>query len=96
MRIDKFILEDLPAPSVVMPAGSALMNLQMTKDGPAIFALINPEVELIKRTFRKYRTEEQLSEDDNTMYVGSYIDQNYVEFHLFEINSPDYPSLDPE
>jgi hypothetical protein len=83
----KFQIEIKDIMEIDMPKGSEILCVQNQKEIPCIWALVNPEASMEKRTFNLVGTGHDISIEDFTrfMYIGSFqLYKGSLVFHLFE------------
>lgn len=82
--IFKYTLSGRPRETVYMPEGAQVLTVQVQKDDPQLWALVDPDAPLRTRMFHTYGTGHQI-EADNLSYVGTYqIDSGTLVLHVFE------------
>lgn len=84
MTIWKFPLSIAPgSQSIMMPAGSAVLCVQVQHEVPWIWVEVDPEARLIRRRFRVYGTGHPIDEE-GLGYVGTFqVEGGEFVFHLF-------------
>jgi hypothetical protein len=71
-----------------MPKGAEILTVQLQKDIPCLWALVDTEKELEKRHFETYGTGHPLSYErgNSKVYIGTYqIANGALVFHVFEM-----------
>lgn len=73
---------------IAIPTGAKILSLQSKSDGDFLYALVPDDVEE-KETHYFVIVPTGVSFDaDNTHYVGSYIEDNFYIYHVFEVDDP--------
>jgi hypothetical protein len=84
--IYKYKLETASVQNIEMPEGAEILCVQTQGKTPCIWALVDPSVKLTKRTFEIFCTGNNIPDDVNRKYIGTY--QLYggeMVFHCFEL-----------
>lgn len=69
-----------------MPGGAKILTVQMQNGKPYMWAMVNPEEELQKRTFRMAGIGHSINEREIIGYIGTFqMQDGTLVFHLFEI-----------
>lgn len=76
--------------AVSMPAHSEILCLTSIADVPVIHARINTTAEPEKRYFRRYLTEEKVSEVTGTHLASFRTSFNIQTHHFFEVGEAEY------
>jgi len=85
--IFKYPLTSQQTQIIQMPKGAQILTLQMQKDTPCIWALLDVDIDNPKefRTFELYGTGHPIYPRDRT-YIGSFqVDEGHYIFHVFEL-----------
>lgn len=70
--------------SIMMPKGAKVLTVQMQAGSPVIWAIVDPESELVDRRFRLLGTGQHFDDwGDYVQYVGTFQDGGFVG-HLFD------------
>ena len=71
--------------SINMPEGAEILCVQVQRNVPQIWALVDPEALYVRRWFRLAGTDHPISEA-NLLYIGSFqMAEETLIFHLFEL-----------
>ena len=65
-----------------LPLGAKILNVQLQNDRPVLWALVNPENELVDRSICIVGTGWDV--EDNMEYINTYM-EGYFVWHVFEI-----------
>jgi hypothetical protein len=85
MRIWKFPLVVTGMQSIDMPKGAKVLSIQVQRDGPHLWALVDETAPNEPRTFATYATGEQLPEAYNYgRFVGTYQLGASIVLHVFD------------
>ncbi len=72
--------------SISMPEGAEILCVQIQRDDPHIWAVVDPDAERMRRWFRLAGTDHPLGDNLNLNYIGSFqMAEETLIFHLFEI-----------
>jgi hypothetical protein len=84
----KFPLEVTDEQSVSMPEGAEIIALQIQREVPCVWAIVDPQKKPEKRFFRTFGTGQPLFEVmSHYKYIGSYqISNGNFVGHVFETN----------
>jgi hypothetical protein len=84
MTIWKFDLETTDVQTVKMPRGAEIIAVQTQRDTPRLWAVVDPKMPLVSRTFYVVGTGHEFT-TGNKRYIGTYqlMDGSLV-FHVFE------------
>lgn len=91
-KIFKYPLEMEEATTKIeMPKYAEILTVQVGRDGPCLWAIVDPEEEKEEITLKIYATGEELDEEEDTLnsqriYIGTF-QQTYGEhvWHVFQI-----------
>jgi hypothetical protein len=85
-HIFKYHLDTVDIQSIDMPLGAKILSLQTQNEIPCLWALVDTEAIIVKRTFRILGTGHQMFDNIPCKYIGTYqlIKEGMV-FHCFEL-----------
>ncbi len=84
MRIWKFPLELTDRQELLMPAGAKILDIQVQRGVPQLWALCNPDAEKEMRTIVIYGTG-HLVPDEYGKYIATFqVSNGALVFHAFE------------
>lgn len=87
-QIYKYQIEPQGVIAVGMPAGAKILSLQVQCDTLCIWALVDPEAEMVIRAFRMYGTGHDMDTPD-LPHVGTFqLHGGALVFHLFDAGEP--------
>ena len=69
---------------IEMPKGAQVLSIQMQRDIPTIWALVNPQAPKEQRKFRLAGTGHLIKEAGEFLYHGTFQMTGNLVFHLFE------------
>jgi len=70
---------------VLMPRGAKILTVQIQRDNPCVWALVDPEKADERRTFVIFGTGHPVIHDERLIYIGSFqLDGGALIFHVFE------------
>ena len=83
-KIWKFPLSIVDEISINMPKGAEILSVQVQKNNPCIWALVDPYAEVVKRNFSIFGTGHAIIED-NYIFIGTFqLYNGDLVLHLFE------------
>lgn len=86
LRIYKYQLETTGVQEIEMPQGAIILSLQTQNEVPCIWALVNPNTTVTKRTFMIFGTGHKIEMDKNLQHVGTYqLNNGFFVGHCFEV-----------
>jgi len=87
MKIYKYPIPVNDEIVIKMPMSAKVLTVQMQKSEPYIWALVNPDEEMVERRFYLYGTGMTITHSES--YIGTFQMLNGgLVFHLFELNRP--------
>lgn len=87
-KIFKYQLETTDVQRIEMPQGAEILCIQTQNEVPCIWALVEPNATVTKRTFEIFGTGHNVPENVNRTYVGTYqLHNGGLVFHCFELVS---------
>lgn len=87
-QIFKYQLDTTDIQQVEMPEGAEILCVQTQYGIPCIWALVQPNAALSKRTIEIFGTGHNVPENANRKYIGTYqLRQVNLVFHCFELIS---------
>lgn len=81
MKIYKYVLSRLSTQFVHMPINAKIMDIQMQADNPTMWAMVDPDSEMIDVRIDMYATGEPLRDSDS-QYLATVQDGDFV-WHFF-------------
>lgn len=75
---------------IAMPQGASILALQVQRDTPCIWALVDPKASPVERTFHIAGTGHRLPDlfDNGDGYVGTFqVEGGQFVFHLFDYDA---------
>ncbi len=69
--------------SVEMPKGARVLDVQLQGELVQMWALVDPDAEVVTRNFVTYGTGHPITNPDELLYIGTF-QVNWLVFHLFE------------
>ncbi len=85
MKIYKYPLKVLDEQVIEFPVGAQILALKAQDNLPQIWAAVEPDAKLEKRTFHTFGTGHTLPADmSRLIYIDTYVIPNLV-FHVFEL-----------
>lgn len=85
-KIYKYQLETTDVQQIQMPQGSEILCIQTQEETPYIWALVDPNATVTKRTFEIFGTGHNVPENANRKYIGTYqLQGGQLVFHCFEL-----------
>jgi len=85
MTIYKYQFEVQDEIEIMMPADSEVLCVQMQRNSPCIWAIVDPNVALRRKHFRVFGTGQQF-EPPIGRYIGTFqMGGGALVFHLFEV-----------
>lgn len=84
-RIYKYAIPDQEEFTLDLPAKAEALHVDVQHNKPFVWALVDPDEKVTKRTFRVVPTGVDILESYKLAYVGTFlIDNGNLVFHLFE------------
>ena len=86
--VHKYPLELCDSQLIMMPVGAKILDIQEQGGVACIWALVNPEADIIGRTFETFGTGQPIitEEGENKRYIGTYLKYSIAtELHVFEL-----------
>ena len=71
-----------------LPKNSLILTVQVQRESPVVWALVDTEKAIVKRKFCSIGTGEKINDglEDDLFYIGSFqLNDGELVFHLFEI-----------
>jgi hypothetical protein len=85
-KIFKYKLETKGIQEIEMPQGAEILCIQNQFETPCIWAIVEPNATVTKRTFVIIGTGQSATEHPNNKYIGTYqLMGGQLVFHCFEI-----------
>lgn len=85
-RIFKYTIEREAFPQIEMPQGAEILCVQTQNGTPCIWALVEPNAPVIKRSFEILATGQIVNETVSRKYIGTFqLDGGRLVFHCFEM-----------
>ena len=77
------LLEDTQ--EIEMPGGSQILTVQVQRDQPCVWALVETQSQLVNRTFRVAGTGHDIPYGPELDYIGTFqLQSGLLVFHVFE------------
>ena len=90
MRIWKYIIRTTDVIAVTMPRGAKILCVQIQREEPCIWALVDPNATIETRWLRIYGTGHPI--DELGEYVGTYqLHNGSLIFHVFDVTKGALP-----
>ena len=87
-KIYKYKLDIKGIQRIEMPEWAEILCIQTQNEIPYIWALVQPSSPVTKRTFEIFETGNNVQENANRSYVGTYqLNNGELVFHCFELHS---------
>lgn len=85
-QIFKYQLDTTDIQHVEMPEGAEILCIQTQYGIPCVWALVQPDAPLTKRTVETFGTGHNVPENANRKYIGTYqLRKGNLVFHCFEL-----------
>ena len=86
--IHKYELQTTDSQMILMPHGAQIISCQMQREIPCLWAIVNPEEQLMPIRLRVYGTGHPVSDSETLKFIGTYqLDGGRLVFHIFEVTS---------
>jgi hypothetical protein len=88
-RIYKYPFEINDIVEMNLPKGAEVLSVQCQDDVPCLWALVDPEAKLLKRTFKLFGTGHDIDEapQDHLSYIATFQQHDgLLVWHIFEHN----------
>lgn len=75
---------------VIMPDGANILSIKTQYNRPVIWALVDPDVEKVKRRFRVFPTGARIKSPETMKYmatVQSMVGMEEFVYHVFEVDA---------
>ncbi len=83
-KIFKYELSSAFAQEISMPQDAEIISVQLQRNMPCIWAIIDPEEKLVKRKFVTIGTGREFDGARNLIYRGTDQQDDYFGWHVFE------------
>lgn len=83
MTIHKYPLSPVSTQTIELPAGATILTVQMQRNTPTLWALVDPAAAKVHRTFAIYGTGYSI-EGEPGAYIGTVQDEAGFVWHVFE------------
>ncbi len=86
-KIFKYPLETTDIQRIEMPQGAEILCIQTQNETPCIWALVEPNSTVTKRTFEIFGTGHYVPDNLNRTYIGTYqLQCGQLVFHCYELH----------
>ena len=86
-KIYKYQLDTTDIQRIEMQQGAEILCIQTQNEIPCIWALVEPNATVTKRTFEIFSTGHNVPENANRSYIGTYqLNNGQLVFHCFELH----------
>ena len=86
-KIFKYKLETKDIQRIEMPQGAEILCIKTQNETPCIWALVDANATVNKRTFEIFGTGNNVPKNANRSYVGTYqLNNGQLVFHCFELH----------
>ena len=84
MKIYKYMITSELYQTVKMPKQAKILTVQMQREDPYIWAIVDPDLPKEDRHFKVHGTGHRFNMEQNEEYIGTWQDGPFV-WHLFEV-----------